>query len=330
MDIKTYDLIIVGAGPAGTALAAEAVTAGMDREKIMILEKAEKNAWIIRKLYPDQKLVTANYKGLSPVSMGVMRFQDMKKKEALEVLSETVDKYEITVEYGCNVLKVEKVGGSFEISTNKGTYEGKLCAIGIGVFGKPNKPDYRIPPALRERTLFDVTGTDVVNSSILVVGGGDSAAEYVQHLLPKDNKIELSCREKEFTYMNDKNREKITSLGASGEIQVFPDSNIESIEESEGRVKVNFKDQGMESRLYDRIVYALGGTTPTNFLKVSGVEFDKDNPMIDEGNESNVPGLFLIGDLATGRNGGSIILAFNSSETVMKRIQERYSADMGL
>ncbi len=321
-----YDIVIIGAGPAGTSLAAEAIAAGMNREKVIILEKAEKNAWVIRKLYPEQKLVTANYKGLSPACRGVMRFQDMKKKEALEVLSETVDKYKIMVQYGCSALRVEKTDGSFEVITNKGTYQSKVCALGIGIFGKPNKPDYRIPASLKEKTQFDITETEIINSSVLVVGGGDSAAEYVQHLLLKGNAVELSCREKQFVYMNEKNRNKITTLEKENKVRVFLDNNIDSIEESDGQVKVNFKEQKVESRVYDRIVYALGGTTPSNFLKVSGVEFNKNCPRINEGNETNIPGLFLIGDLSTGENGGSIVLAFNSSETAMRFMEKRYFA----
>ena len=49
---RDLDLIIVGAGPAGIALAAEARAAGVPAARILILEKALEHSWIIRKYYP--------------------------------------------------------------------------------------------------------------------------------------------------------------------------------------------------------------------------------------------------------------------------------------
>jgi thioredoxin reductase (NADPH) len=67
-------------------------------------------------------------------------------------------------------------------------------------------------------------------------------------------------------------------------------------------------------------VYALGGTTPTNFLRMLGIEFDDDGPVYSENGETNVVGLFLIGDLVVGKTGGSIITAFNSAVRAMRSI----------
>jgi thioredoxin reductase len=58
-----YDLIIIGAGPGGIALAAEACASGINRSQILVLEKGATHNSAIRQLYPEQKLTTANYKG---------------------------------------------------------------------------------------------------------------------------------------------------------------------------------------------------------------------------------------------------------------------------
>ena len=42
-------------------------------------------------------------------------------------------------------------------------------------------------------------------------------------------------------------------------------TDIESLENEDGKVKVTFND-GF-SVIYDRIIYAIGGTTPVDFLK---------------------------------------------------------------
>ena len=66
--------------------------------------------------------------------------------------------------------------------------------------------------------------------------------------------------------------------------------------------------------------YALGGTTPTNFLKAIGMAFDGNAPVVKEGYETSVPGLYLIGDLSAGKKGGSINLAFNMAARAMRAI----------
>ena len=85
-----------------------------------------------------------------------------------------------------------------------------------------------------------------------------------------------------------------------------------------------FKEQEHRAKVFDRVVYALGGTTPSNLLRTLGIQFNDEGPIFDPSGETNVQGLFLIGDLAVGRTGGSIILAFNSATRAMRRICEGY------
>ena len=68
------------------------------------------------------------------------------------------------------------------------------------------------------------------------------------------------------------------------------------------------------------MIFALGGTTPTNFLHTLGIAFNADGPVFDEAGATNVAGLYLIGDLVVGKKGGSIITAFNSAVRAMKSI----------
>lgn len=87
---------------------------------------------------------------------------------------------------------------------------------------------------------------------------------------------------------------------------------------------VSFEQNVYGERLYDDIIYALGGTTPKNFLRTVGIDFEGEAPVIKSRYETSIPGLFLVGDLAAGRKGGSIISAFNSSHAAMRRMCENY------
>lgn len=318
------NIVIIGAGPAGISMAVEAVNAGISSENILILEKAEEHSFTIKKYYPDNKLVTANYKGFAAACTGVMCLADSSKHETISYLDKTIEDHKLNVHYQENVYKIhqEKSEQKFVVYTDKNTYEAKVVVIAVGILGKPNKPDYKIPATLNEKVLFDVTSKEIINAKVLVVGGGDSASEYCQYLHQIGNEVSLSYRKDSFSRMNEINKESLIALAETQEIKLKLGSYITSIDDENGKPKVNFSDS--ENEIYDFVVYALGGSTPENFLKLIGIEFDGPNPILKEGYETTIPGLFLTGDLSAGKKGGSIIWAFNSSNTVMKKICENY------
>lgn len=318
------DIIIIGAGPAGISMAVEAIDAGISTEKILILEKTEEHSFTIKKYYPDGKLVTANYKGFAAACTGVMCLADSSKHETISYLDKSIEDHKLNVHYHENVFKIhqEKTEQKFVIYTDKQTYEAKVVVIAVGILGKPNKPEYKIPATLNEKVLFDVTSKEIKNANVLIVGGGDSASEYCQYLHQVGNDVTLSYRKDNFGRMNEINKESLIALAETKEVKLKLNSNITSIDDENGKPKVNFSDN--DSEIFDFVVYALGGSTPENFLKLIGIEFDGPNPILKEGYETTIPGLFLTGDLSAGKRGGSIVWAFNSANTAMKRICENY------
>ena len=319
-----FKIIIIGAGPAGISMAVEAREAGISNEIILILEKAEEHSFTIKKYYPENKIVTANYKGFEAQCTGVMCLSDSTKHETVTYLDKAIERYKLNVHYSEIVHKIhnDNTEQKFVIYTDKKTYESKVVVISVGILGKPNKPVYKIPPSLNARVLFDVTSMEIVDSKVLVVGGGDSASEYCQFLIQQGNSMTLSYRRTGFGRMNEINLQSLTALSHQNKIKLYLNSNITALEDDGGKPKVIFAEK--ESETFDYIVYALGGTTPDNFLKLIGIEFDGLDPILKDGYETSIPGLFLTGDLSAGKKGGSIIWAFNSSKTAMKKICENY------
>ena len=324
-----YDLIIIGAGPGGIALAAEAQASGLDPANTLILEKAATHNWAIRQLYPEQKLTTANYKGFQARCEGLLCIGDMTKSETIQYFDRIIEDYKLNLQYDAEVYAMRPIedaqGARFSVESSKGTYETKVLAAGIGIFGRPNKPkDYRFPPALKERLLFDITSQHIEGEDVLVVGGGDTAAEYVEYLRGQGNSVMLSYRGTEFKRVNEQNHATLLRMEQREEVLILRGSNIKEVEVDAGRPRPIFMEEQYQPRTFDRVVYALGGTTPTNFLRMLGIKFDDDGPVFHESGETNVPGLFLIGDLVVGKTGGSIITAFNSAVRAMRSICEGY------
>jgi len=323
----SLEMLIIGAGPAGISMGVEAVASGIDSEKVLILEKAPEHSYMIRKFYPEQKLVTANYKGQAAVCNGVMCIPDYSKSETLSYLDQAIEKHQINVKYQETVWKLEQLkDGSFYVSSDKGEYQTKTCIIAIGMMGKPNKPDYKIPSELNGKVHFDITSQKIENSKVLVVGGGDSASEYVQYLSQEGNTVDLSYRKDSFARMNEININSLMALKDRGKTELILNSNVCELKAKDQMVEVVFTEEDIPNRLYENVVYALGGSTPKNFLKLLKIEFsgEDDQPVVKDGYETSIPGLFLVGDLSAGKRGGSIISAFNSSHEAMKKICTDY------
>ena len=310
-----YDLIIIGGGPGGIASAVEASFFGM--KKILLIEKGDNHSQTIRQYYKDAKRVDRNWQGQNIEFEGHVEFFDGTKESTLEHFESLLDHNGIEAIFECEADRVIKEkGGTFSVVTPKGTFYAQNIIVAIGKMGKPNKPEYKIPPTIKNVVNFnpyDAHG----HEKILVVGGGDSAVEYASELSCL-NDITLSYRKESFSRVNDINKEIIERYDQEEKLRVRYGTDIESIENDEGRVKVNYTN-GYHT-VYDRVIYALGGTTPIDFFRKSGIEVDEHElPVISKNYETSVKGLYIAGDIVY-KSGGSIVKAVNHAYHILKDI----------
>lgn len=308
--MKKVDIIVIGAGPTGIGCAVEAK---LKNKEVLILEKSNNICQTLMQFYKDGKRVDKAYKGCEGTNYGHIPFEDGTKESTIETLANALKEHHIEVEFGCEVESVKNDNGFFNVSTAKGEYSCKNIIIAIGRMGKPNKPDYKLPSSLNKSINFNANSV-LGNEKILVIGGGNSAAEYAVDLA-KSNQVSLCYRKKEFTRLNDINLKDLTEAGNSGKLNLKLGVDIEAVEDENGRVKVQFNDRTNE--LYDRLIYAIGGSTPLDFLQKCGVKVDdKGVPLMDENKQSNVKGIFVAGDIAT-KNGASIVTGLNDAVKIL-------------
>lgn len=315
------DLVIVGGGPAGIALASEARAAGVAPERVLVLEKAPEHSWIIRKYYPSAKPVLANYKGIEATCEGVLCIPDLNREETLSYLDRAIRESGVRVRYREEVHRIgAEADGALRVETSSDVLRARVVVIAIGILGRPKRPSYPVPRSVSGLVLFDVTSESIRDADVLVVGGGDTAMEYCQFLVQKGNRVTLSYRGGVLSRPNPINRESVLELARQGTLRLRLTSNLSGLESAGRRVRALFQGPEPTPLEVDRVVYALGGTTPDNFLKSAGVEFDGPRPRLTDSFATSVPGLFLAGDLTAGRTGGSIILAFNTAAAAMRQI----------
>ena len=311
-----YNLAIIGAGPAGIATAVEAYIEGI--RDIIILEKDENHNSTIRKYYKDNKRVDKDWKGQKVELDGRIYFMDGTKESTLDFFDELLAKHSVQLQTHTEVTGIEKQDDCFVVHTSKGDIKAKFVVVTIGRMGKPNKPDYKIPPSIRKRVGYTLDGCSE-GEKVLVVGGGDSAVEYAVDLAEK-NDVSICYRRETFRRANPTNQKNIANAIAHNEVRPILGVNIEGLEDDEGRVKVLFKER--EPETYDRVIYAIGGTTPSGFLASSGIKEEDGKPVHDEHYQTNVPGLYVAGDI-TQESGGSIALGINQGYYIARHIVEQ-------
>ena len=306
-----YDIAIVGGGPGGIASAVEASIFGMN--KILFIEKGDNHSQTIRQYYKDSKRVDKDWKGQEVVIKGNVEFFDGTKESTLDYFETLLDDERIDTLFNTEVSGVTKDGDEFLVSTSSGDYRAKNVIIAIGRMGKPNKPSYKIPRTIRSVVNFNPHKCRG-HEKILVVGGGDTAVEYACHLT-KDNVVTLSYRKDSFARANDINRDMIIRYDQEERLRVRYETNIDSIENHEGKVQVNYSN-GFHT-IYDRVIYALGGTTPVDFLRSCNIDLDEEGqPIFSDTHETSVEGLYMVGDIVF-NSGGSIAMAINHAHDVL-------------
>jgi len=310
-----YDLIIIGGGPGGIGTVVEAKVLGL--QKVLLIEKADNHSHTIRKFYKDKKRVDKDWQGQEVKLEGNVEFFDGTKESTLDYFDKLLDDETIDSRFNCEVLKVQKDNDIFNIYTNCGDYKAKNVVVSIGRMGKPNKPNYKIPPSIRTQVNYNLDKCGN-GERILVVGGGDSAIEYACEL-SDSNHVTLNYRRETLSRPNPTNQAMIKDFSDRGRVLLKLGVDIESVINEQGEVRINFADGSHQ--FYDRAIYAIGGTTPKDFLKACGITLDsKGEPIFDPENyECEVKGLYIAGDIAFA-SGGSIAIALNHGYRIVNHI----------
>jgi len=310
-----YELAIVGAGPAGIATAVESYLQGV--RNIVLLEKDTNHNSTIRKYYKDNKRVDVDWKGQKVELDGNIYFIDGTKESTLDFFDEILKNHSVELKTHVEVSGIEKKEDFFEVHMAGDSIIAKNVVVTIGRMGKPNKPSYKIPPTLRKKIGYTLDGCSE-GEKILVVGGGDSAVEYAVDLC-ETNEVSICYRRETFRRANPTNQVNIAKVMDEGKVHAILGMNITGLEDDDGRVKVLFSDGSAQT--YDRVIYAIGGTTPSAFLASSGIKEENGKPVHDENYETNVKGLFVAGDI-TQESGGSIALGLNHGYAIASYIKK--------
>jgi thioredoxin reductase (NADPH) len=307
------DLLIIGAGPAGLAVAIAAADAGLDYE---ILEKGVLVNSIFN--FPPGMIffTTPDLLEIGGLPF-VTPYEKPTRHEALRYYRRVVDRYRIPIAFGEEVLAVEpeesREGPLFVVDSRstRGVRRGhhaRAVVFAIGYYDQPNMlgiPGEELPH------VFHYYGDPHAHyrQRVLVVGGKNSAAIASLELYRAGAQVRLvhraatlSDRIKYWIRPDIDNRIKEGSVTAHFESRVVEIRPTTAIIEA-----VNGERIEVEA---DTVLLLTGYHPDFDLLKRAGVALGpRLEPCFDaETMETNVPGLFVAGGLVGGLDTGAIFI----------------------
>ncbi|NCS87880.1 MAG: 4Fe-4S ferredoxin [Ignavibacteria bacterium CG2_30_36_16] len=260
-----YDVVIVGAGPAGISATLEASKQNL---KSVTLEQDSLGGTVYS--FPRAKVVMT-----SPMDLplhGKIKLGETSKSELLGLWMEILGKYNISINEQEKVESIEKQDDTFIVMTNKGHYTTRAILLSIGRRGTPRK--LGVPGEENEKVYYRLLEPELIHEqNILVVGGGDSAIESALLLVEENNKVTLSYRSNSFSRIKPRNLEKINQAANSGEINVIFNSTVVEIKDDEVLLSI---ENSEEITIPNDLVYVFaGGELPTKFLEKIGITITK-------------------------------------------------------
>jgi thioredoxin reductase/Pyruvate/2-oxoacid:ferredoxin oxidoreductase delta subunit len=260
-----YDLVIIGAGPAGISATLEAKRQGI---KAITLEQDTLGGAVFS--FPRAKVVMT-----SPMDLphfGKVRLKETKKAELLSLWEKVLSANNLTIKENAKVEAISKAGEHFKVRVQNGDeYITKSVLLAIGRRGTPRK--LNVPGENLEKVAYRLLEPELIqNKNVLVVGGGDSAIEAALSLMD-ENKVVLSYRGEAFQRIKPKNSEKINDAVAEGKIDVRFNSNVLVI--GDENVTLSLPENEMMNIDNDRVYIFAGGELPTQFLQKAGIEITR-------------------------------------------------------
>lgn len=258
-----YDLIIVGAGPAGIAAS---LTAKKHNLRFLTFEQDTLGGTVYT--FPRSKLVMTSTMDL-PL-YGKVKLMETSKSELLELWNDVLNKNNIKIKENAKIEAITNLKKHFEVETIHGEkYTTQAVLLTIGRRGSPRK--LGIPGENLEKVAYRLLEPEVIRGkNIVVVGGGDSAVESAL-LLANQNKVILSYRNEAFSRLKPKNIEAITEAMKSARLDVrFTTSLVEITKESV--VISSITNQSRQTIPNDQVYIFAGGELPVEFLQKIGIQ----------------------------------------------------------
>jgi ferredoxin/flavodoxin---NADP+ reductase len=283
---KVFDITIIGGGPTGIFTA---FYGGMRQCSVKIIESMPQLGGQLSALYPEKYIYD------------VAGFPKIRAQELVDRLKEQAFHFDPTICLEEKVVDVVKNNENiFEITTNASLHFSKTIIItaGVGAF-EPRRLELENAAQFEGKNLhyFVEDMNRFAGKNVLIAGGGDSAVDWALMLESIAKKVTLIHR-------RDKFRAHEHSIQTLMESSINVSTSIE-ISKLEGQEKIekvhiyNNKTNKENVIEVDDVIVNFGFVSTIGPIKNWGLNIDKGSIVVNSKGETNIPGIYAAGDIAT-------------------------------
>jgi thioredoxin reductase (NADPH) len=281
-----YDLTIIGAGPVGLFAT---FYAGLRQMKTKIIDALEEPGGQVTVLYPEKYI------------FDVPGYTRILAKDLVKNLVDQALQYKPTVVLGERVVSLRKTDSVFELKTDKGTVhcsKAVLVAAGVGAFS-PNRLEAQGASDYEGKGVyyFVKDKTSFAGKNILIVGGGDSAVDWALALKDIAKKTTLVHR-RDFFRAHELSVRQL--MNSKVDIKMFYEVRKVVGDGTKITQAVIFdnKTQAEATLDVDAILVNIGFRADLGPIKDWGLEIEGREIRTNGKMETNIPGVFVAGDIA--------------------------------
>jgi thioredoxin reductase len=327
------DVTVIGAGPVGLSAA---FWAGMREASSRIIDSLPELGGQLTTLYPEKWI------------FDVPGHPRVLAKDLVEKLREqTLEQFDVPVHLDTTAERISWEDDAVVLHTTRGDLRSRTVIIagGHGAFEPKKLPGYDMAPWEGKGAHYLVSEkSEFEGKKVLIVGGGDSACDWVVNLLDVAERVALVHRREGFR-AHEATVAQVMNAHERGDIDLHIPFQIRDIQ-GNGRIErvtlFHSEDEANEVELeIDAVLLQLGFKTALGPLKNWGLEVEKGALVVDPLMRTNLDRVWACGDITT-FDGKLKLIATGFAEAAIAvaqavhhirpdmKIQPKYSTNTGV